>query len=89
MIGDGTSPGDAQPKAKIFISYSRRDMAFVDRLEQALEARGFTPLFDPAQGRVPLTEALAILEKLEQEQKLPERQKSWPAMLWNKLTKLP
>jgi hypothetical protein len=34
------------PKAKIFISYSRKDMAFADRLEVALEARGFEPLID-------------------------------------------
>ena len=40
---------DEQPKAKIFISYSRRDMAFVDRLELALEARGFKPLIDRAE----------------------------------------
>ena len=31
----------AEPKAKIFISYSRRDLGFVDRLEAALKARGF------------------------------------------------
>src|SRR3984893_886350 len=33
-------------KAKVFISYSRKDMAFADRLEQALKARGFEPLID-------------------------------------------
>src|SRR5437868_10440742 len=33
-----------QPKAKVFISYSRKDMAFADRLEAALKARGFEPL---------------------------------------------
>ena len=36
----------AEPKAKIFISYSRKDMAFADRLEAALKARGFEPLID-------------------------------------------
>ena len=36
----------ADPKAKIFISYSRKDMAFADRLEAALKARGFEPLID-------------------------------------------
>ncbi|MGO9330699.1 MAG: toll/interleukin-1 receptor domain-containing protein [Steroidobacteraceae bacterium] len=36
----------AEPKAKIFISYSRRDMAFVDWLEPALLARGFKTLID-------------------------------------------
>jgi len=33
-------------KTKIFISYSRKDMTFVDRLEPALKARGFEPLID-------------------------------------------
>ena len=33
-------------KAKIFISYSRKDMAFADRLKSALKARGFEPLID-------------------------------------------
>src|SRR5262252_10926240 len=40
-------PGDGQPsRARVFISYSRKDMAFVDCLEAALEARGFEPLID-------------------------------------------
>ena len=34
------------PKPKVFISYSRKDMAFADRLEAALQARGFEPLID-------------------------------------------
>jgi formylglycine-generating enzyme required for sulfatase activity len=38
--------GDRQPKAKIFISYSRQDMAFADQLETALKGRGFEPLID-------------------------------------------
>jgi formylglycine-generating enzyme required for sulfatase activity len=33
-------------RAKIFISYSRKDMVFVDRLEPALKARGFAVLID-------------------------------------------
>jgi hypothetical protein len=33
-------------KAKVFISYSRKDMAFADRLEAALKARGFSPAID-------------------------------------------
>src|SRR5580700_3244069 len=37
---------DVEPKARIFISYSRKDMAFADRLEAALKARGFVPLID-------------------------------------------
>ena len=39
-------PEIAEPKARIFISYSRKDMAFADRLEAALRARGFEPLID-------------------------------------------
>ena len=37
---------DLEPKARIFISYSRKDMAFADRLEAALKTRGFEPLID-------------------------------------------
>jgi hypothetical protein len=40
------SAGSGLTKARIFISYSRRDMAFVDRLEAALRERGFEPLID-------------------------------------------
>ena len=36
----------AGSKARIFISYSRKDIAFADRLEAALKARGFEPLID-------------------------------------------
>ena len=46
MTADATPAADVQPKAKIFISYSRKDMAFADRLEAALKARGFEPLID-------------------------------------------
>jgi hypothetical protein len=35
-----------QPKAKVFISYSRKDLAFADRLDAALKVRGFEPLID-------------------------------------------
>ena len=35
-----------EPKARIFISYSRKDMAFADRLEAALKASGFEVLID-------------------------------------------
>jgi hypothetical protein len=42
----GTASGESQSKAKIFISYSRKDMACADRLEAGLEARGFDPLID-------------------------------------------
>jgi hypothetical protein len=33
-------------KATVFISCSRKDMAFADRLEAALKARGFEALID-------------------------------------------
>src|ERR1700736_4502873 len=33
-------------KAKVFISYSRKDIAFADRLDAALKTRGFEPLID-------------------------------------------
>ncbi len=37
---------DSAAKARIFISYSRKDMAFADRLDNALKRRGFAPLID-------------------------------------------
>jgi TIR domain len=46
MVVDAKRAGDAERTAKIFISYSRADMAFADRLETALTARGFEPLID-------------------------------------------
>jgi TIR domain-containing protein len=46
MTPDATPAADIQLKAKIFISYSRKDMAFADRLEAALKSRGFEPLID-------------------------------------------
>src|SRR5580658_9373869 len=46
MAADTDFKHDEKVKAKIFISYSRRDMAFVDRLEPALKAKGFEPLLD-------------------------------------------
>jgi hypothetical protein len=33
-------------KAKVFLSYSRKDVAFIDQLDAALKARGFEPLID-------------------------------------------
>jgi TIR domain len=38
--------GQQQAKAKVFISCSRKDMAFANRLEAALRQRGFEPLID-------------------------------------------
>jgi hypothetical protein len=49
MAADAEPARDAETKARVFISYSRRDMAFVDRIEPALKARGFEPLIDRAE----------------------------------------
>jgi len=38
--------GNKDLKAKVFISYSRKDLGFADRLEAALKVRGFDPLID-------------------------------------------
>src|SRR5262249_17770353 len=45
-IARSPTPTAQPPKAKVFISYSRKDMAFADRLEAALDARGVEPLID-------------------------------------------
>ncbi len=39
-------PSPSADKARVFISYSRKDMAFADRLDAALKTRGFEPLID-------------------------------------------
>jgi hypothetical protein len=44
---------------------------------------------DPALARAALTEALAIVERLEQEQKLAASQKNWSNVLRAALSKLP
>jgi TIR domain/Sulfatase-modifying factor enzyme 1 len=46
MLADSERTQDAGPKARIFISYSRRDTAFADRLDAALKARSFETLID-------------------------------------------
>jgi formylglycine-generating enzyme required for sulfatase activity len=46
MTLDSERSNETEPKARVFISYSRKDMAFTDRLEAALKARGFEPLID-------------------------------------------
>jgi formylglycine-generating enzyme required for sulfatase activity len=46
MAVDAAHAPDHKPKAKIFISYSRKDLALADRLDAALKARGFEPLID-------------------------------------------
>ena len=46
---DAGRESEERSKAKVFISYSRKDRAFADRLEAALKARGFEPLIDRAE----------------------------------------
>ena len=48
MADASATPGNDQAaaKTKVFISYSRQNMAFADRLEAALKERGFEPLID-------------------------------------------
>ncbi len=41
-----TARDDRQPTAKVFISYSRKDLAFADRLEAALKTHGIEALID-------------------------------------------
>src|SRR4051812_9320909 len=46
-MSDTAAQGTGQPwKGKVFLSYSRKDIAFVDQLDAALKARGFEPLID-------------------------------------------
>jgi nucleoside 2-deoxyribosyltransferase len=45
----GAGRGAEAPKTKVFISYSRKNMAFADRLEAVLKERGFEPLIDRAE----------------------------------------
>jgi formylglycine-generating enzyme required for sulfatase activity len=49
MIADAEQALKVEPSARIFISYSRKDMPFADRLEAALKARGFETLIDRAE----------------------------------------
>jgi tetratricopeptide (TPR) repeat protein len=46
MALNAEQPQGREPKARVFISYSRKDMAFADRLDAALKARDFDPLID-------------------------------------------
>jgi hypothetical protein len=46
MAADREQTRESEPKARIFISYSRKDIAFADRLDAALKVRGFEPLID-------------------------------------------
>jgi hypothetical protein len=49
MTNGASETARMERKAKDFISYSRSDMVFADRLEAALKARGFEPLIDRAE----------------------------------------
>src|SRR5438270_7683825 len=46
MTDERAQRGGHPPKAKVFISYSRKDIGFADRLDAALKARDFEPLID-------------------------------------------
>src|SRR5712692_1948500 len=46
MTSAAVASNHGSSKARVFISYSRKDMAFADRLEAALRARGIEPLID-------------------------------------------
>ena len=43
---DPVGERNVETKTRVFISYSRKDMAFADKLEAALRARGFEVLID-------------------------------------------
>src|ERR1700688_259759 len=49
MIAETEQAPKAVAGARIFISYSRKDMPFADRLDSALKARGFETLIDRAE----------------------------------------
>jgi WD40 repeat protein len=46
MVADPAKADVKSKNARVFISYSRKDMTFVDRLEVALKARNIEPLID-------------------------------------------
>ena len=46
MTANAAPAAETQLKTKIFISYSREDLAFADWLEAALKARGFEVFID-------------------------------------------
>ena len=46
MTLEEAAQSDTRPEARVFISYSRKDMAFAERLEGALQTRGIKPLID-------------------------------------------
>jgi hypothetical protein len=46
MTAKHQQPGNSGTKVRVFISYSRKDMAFADRIEGVLKTRGFETLID-------------------------------------------
>src|SRR6202011_1893661 len=44
-----TRGGGPPPTVRVFISYSRKDLTFVERLEAALKARAIEPLIDKSE----------------------------------------
>src|SRR3984893_3391717 len=46
MVAKSGATSETALTARVFISYSRKDMPFADRLDAALKARGFEPLID-------------------------------------------
>ncbi len=46
LVANTAGAHGGEAKTKVFISYSRKDMAFADRLEAALKTRGFDVLID-------------------------------------------
>src|ERR1700731_5017225 len=46
MVAKSDETSETAPRARIFISYSRKDMPFADPLDAALKARDFEPLID-------------------------------------------
>jgi formylglycine-generating enzyme required for sulfatase activity len=46
LVRDKVGARSVETKTRVFISYSRKDLAFADKLEAALKARGFDVLID-------------------------------------------
>jgi formylglycine-generating enzyme required for sulfatase activity len=46
LVQDTVGARSVETKTRVFVSYSRKDMAFADKLEAALRARGFDVLID-------------------------------------------
>jgi formylglycine-generating enzyme required for sulfatase activity len=46
LVAESAEALGSETKTRVFVSYSRKDMAFADKLEAALKARGFEVLID-------------------------------------------